>query len=151
MEILHGHKAGRNLFAEHRNLHFELLQFHLRVYCLTSHALTVHFYTRILALFAPNPYRPPEHSKDYTVDLTTHLTNTSLHNSEDNGESFVRLLDELVGYTVLRKNTDGASQNVLFTNDDVTGIMDQIQQILFETFEAAIANPVHFLVSMRHL
>ncbi|KAI0670003.1 tubulin-tyrosine ligase [Trametes maxima] len=152
-------------------------KFHLRVYCVASGALTVYVYDRILALFSAVPYTAPStEGRDIeatTLDLSPHLTNTSLHT--DRGEAGVRLLSELVGAHVLSSHssrkqqprprramgqileaeTIGASRReqaeqgfedrgLIFTADDVSRIKDQISEVLSETFKAAVEMSVHF-------
>ncbi|KAI0757105.1 tubulin-tyrosine ligase [Daedaleopsis nitida] len=81
------------------NLHGH--KFHLRVYCVASGAIRVYMYEHILALFSATPYTAPskEGSGHVAMDLSAHLTNTSLQT--ERGEAGVRLLDELVGCHVL--------------------------------------------------
>ena len=114
-------------------------KFHLRVYCVASGALKVYLYTRILALFSSVPFVLPE-AGDSNPSLTPHLTNTSLQT--DRGEAGVRLLDELVGCQILSQGWDRK-----FTGEDVGGLVNQIGEILSETFKAALENPVHFQVT----
>jgi hypothetical protein len=86
------------------------------------------------------------------VDLAAHLTNTSLHNAEDvhDSESFVKLLSELVGRPVLGTPREDPGEERLFTTEDLEGITSQMKEILAETFKAALANPVHFMVCDSH-
>jgi tubulin---tyrosine ligase len=118
-------------------------QFHLRVYCVASGALTLYIYTRILALFSASPYVypvPEDENKD--LDLTPHLTNTSLQINR--GEEGVRFLDELVGCDIL--SLDGAREGPKLTSTDLADIVDNLADVLAETFRAALENPVHFQV-----
>ncbi|KAG5654757.1 hypothetical protein H0H81_003765 [Sphagnurus paluster] len=103
-----------------------------------SGALQVYLYDRILALFSSVPYTDPIHSDGKApIDLTPHLTNTSLQ--KYNGEEGVRLLDELVGCQIL-----SSSDYATFQKEDSASIICQIVEILAETFRAALQNPVHF-------
>jgi tubulin--tyrosine ligase len=113
-------------------------KFHLRVYCVASGALKVYLYTRILALFSSVPFVLPG-AGDSNPPLTPHLTNTSLQT--DREEAGVRLLDELVGCQALSPGCDRK-----LTEEDVNDLVDQIGEILSETFKAALGNPVHFQV-----
>jgi len=116
-------------------------KFHLRVYCVASGALKVYLYTRILALFSSVPFALPE-TGDSNPPLAPHLTNTSLQT--DLGEAGVRLLSELVGCQALSPGWDRK-----LTEEDVNDLVDQIGEILSETFKAALENPVHFQVISR--
>lgn len=117
------------------------MQAHLRVYCVASGALKVYMYERILALFAPAPYEPPQAADDeHAMDLAPHLTNTALQ--QERGEEGVRLLDELVGCHII--SADGDS---LFSAENVSELKQQIADILADTFKAAVSNPIHFQVS----
>lgn len=109
-----------------------------------SGALTVYLYTRILALFSAAPYvNPSEQGSD--PDLVPHLTNTSLQT--DRGEAGVRLLDNLIGSSILSAN-DSHGQ---LTEDHIKHIIQKISEILAETFKAALENPVHFQVGLYQL
>jgi len=110
------------------------------VYCVASGALKVYLYTRILALFSSVPFALPE-AGDLAPSLTPHLTNTSLQT--DRGEAGVRLLDELVGCQILSPGWDRT-----LTEGDVKNLIDQMGEVLSETFKAALENPVHFQVSL---
>ncbi|KAL1677618.1 tubulin-tyrosine ligase family-domain-containing protein [Schizophyllum commune] len=122
--------------------HF-VVQFHLRAYCVASGALTLYLYDRILALFSSVPYAPPESSPDDAdIDLAPHLTNTSLQTHR--GEEGVRLLDELVGCTILGSDDGAATTEATFTKAHIADIVSHMREILSETFKAAMANPVHF-------
>ena len=114
-------------------------KFHLRVYCVASGALKVYHYPRVLALFSSMPFSLPE-SGDPNPSLAPHLTNTSLQTGL--GEAGVRLLEELVGCQILSPGWDRK-----LTEEDVNDLIDQIGQILSETFKAALGNPVHFQVT----
>jgi len=119
------------------------LQFHLRAYCVASGALKLYLYTRILALFSAVPYSSPLAGEDenLSIDLTPHLTNTSLQTHR--GEEGVRLLDELVGCDIL---SDSEHQWKL-TAEIVSSIIDQVAATLAETFKAALGDSsVHFQV-----
>lgn len=113
-------------------------KFHLRAYCVASGALRVHLYTRILALFSSVPFVLPE-AGDSNPSLKPHLTNTSLQT--DRGDAGVRLLSELVGCQILSSELDRK-----FTEEDMNALIDQMGEILSETFKAALENPVHFQV-----
>lgn len=103
--------------------------------------MTLYLYTRILALFSAVPYVKPFEPEDASeLDLTPHLTNTSLQT--DCGEAGVYLLDELVGLHIL----SAEDQHRRFSIKDVLEIQDQMSEILSETFKAALENPVHFQV-----
>lgn len=121
-------------------------QFHLRAYCVSSGALTLYLNSRILALFSAVPYSTPalkensEGEADSTIDLAPHFTNTSLQTHR--GEDGVRLLDELVGCHIL----SGGDKDLELTAADVGCIIDQMAEILAETFKAALQNPIHFQV-----
>ncbi|KLO14479.1 tubulin-tyrosine ligase [Schizopora paradoxa] len=110
-------------------------KFHLRAYCIASGDLTVYLYKRVLALFSAVPYSQPGTATD--LDLRPHLTNTCLQNDHD--ERNVRLLDELVGCQLL-----SSSNEAHFTDSDKNSLIDQMAEILANTFEAAVQNPVHF-------
>ncbi|PIL32063.1 hypothetical protein GSI_06767 [Ganoderma sinense ZZ0214-1] len=143
-------------------------KFHLRVYCVASGAIKVYVYERILALFSALPYTPPSKSAS-SIDLATHLTNTSLQTQR--GEAGVRLLDELVGCHLLsaapvprqrqparppyamgqaleqeaiRAARKQERQYPILTEEDVENLKSQIGAVLAETFKAAIEMSVHF-------
>jgi tubulin---tyrosine ligase len=104
----------------------------------------------VLALFSAVPYSPPaEGETGETVDLTPHLTNTSLQMHR--GEQGVLLLDELIGGRILSHYQSQDDDHVKLTTKDIAFIMDQIADILAETFKAALSNPVHFQVSHSFL
>ncbi|GLB36304.1 putative tubulin-tyrosine ligase family protein [Lyophyllum shimeji] len=117
-------------------------KFHLRAYCLASGALRVYLYDRILALFSAVPYATPVSNTegDTPLDLTPHLTNTSLQTHK--GEEGVRLFDELVGCQIL-PSVEG-SEPAVFTAKDSAEVVLQMVEILGDAFKAAIENPVHF-------
>ncbi|KAF9452618.1 tubulin-tyrosine ligase [Macrolepiota fuliginosa MF-IS2] len=120
-------------------------KFHLRAYCVASGALQLYLYDRILALFCSVPYsRPVSDQEDgeelYPTDLQAHLTNTSLQTSR--GEEGVRLFDELVGCHILdEKHADPTG---IFHESDRRSILQQLTQVLAETFHAALQLPIHF-------
>ncbi|KAK0233470.1 tubulin-tyrosine ligase [Armillaria fumosa] len=114
-------------------------KFHLRVYCVGSGALQLYIYKQILALFSALPYAPPERGEDESVDLTPHLTNTSLQTHR--GEEGVRLLGELVGCHI-QSGVDGT--NTQLTEAHIADLIEQISLVLAETFQAGLKNPVHF-------
>ena len=60
----------------------------------------------------------------------------------------MRLLDELVGCTILGSEDGAASTEATFTKAHIADIVSQMTQILSETFKAAMANPVHFQASI---
>lgn len=117
-------------------------KFHLRVYCVAVGALKVYAYNRILALFSAVPYKPPQavpsvEGDHSSVDLASHLTNTSLQ--VNGGEQSVRLLEELIGCHILSQEGDP-----LFTTANFEDIVQNLGKVLAETFKAALGNPVHF-------
>ncbi|KAK0246082.1 tubulin-tyrosine ligase [Armillaria nabsnona] len=114
-------------------------KFHLRVYCVASGALQLYVYKQILALFSALPYAPPERGENESIDLTPHLTNTSLQTHR--GEEGVRLLDELVGCHI-QSGVDGT--NIQLSEAHVADLIEQISSVLAETFQAGLKNPVHF-------
>ncbi|KAJ3750194.1 tubulin-tyrosine ligase [Lentinula detonsa] len=114
-------------------------KFHLRAYCVASGALTLYLYNRVLALFSSVPYSVPNAQDDFQVDLTPHLTNTSLQTHR--GEEGVRLLDELVGCHILSENSE---HHPILTSEDVSDILRQIAVVLADTFKAALENPINF-------
>ncbi|KAK0465415.1 tubulin-tyrosine ligase [Desarmillaria tabescens] len=116
-------------------------KFHLRVYCVASGALQLYVYKQLLALFSALPYAPPERGENESVDLTPHLTNTSLQTHR--GEEGVRLLDELVGCHI-QSGADGA--DIKLSEAHVADLLEQICAVLAETFKAGLQSPVHFQV-----
>jgi hypothetical protein len=105
-------------------------------------------YDRVLALFAAVPYVNPTKGEGVSnaaagnIDLTPHLTNTSLQ--IDRGEEGVHLLDELSGCHILSgADTD---RGALFTPEDIENIKVQMGSVLAETFKAALEMPIHFQV-----
>lgn len=128
-----------------------ILQFHLRAYFVASGALTLYMYPRILALFSAVPYSPPVVGDILPMDLTPHLTNTSLQPYR--GDAFVRLLDELVGCHVLPLSwplEDDIDEQMTLTVNDLAILKDQMADVLSETFRAALETPVHFQVCSSH-
>jgi len=123
-----------------------LVQFHLRAYFVASGALKLFMYDRVLALFAAVPYVTPTKGDDNVeapaVDLTPHLTNTSLQ--LDRGDDGVRLLDELSGCHIL--SGDNMEHGVLFTPEDIEDLKMQMGAVLAETFKAAVEMPIYFQV-----
>ncbi|KAG6850836.1 hypothetical protein H0H93_008139 [Arthromyces matolae] len=113
-------------------------KFHLRAYCVASGSLQVYLYDRILSLFSSVPYISPVDAS--TIDLTAHLTNTSLQTHK--GEENVRLFNELVGCRIFSPNGEETPEKL--TQGDVTEVIRQMGEALGETFKAALANPVHF-------
>ena len=101
----------------------------------------MYLYIRILALFSSLPYTPPKSHENVEINLAAHLTNTSLQT--DHGETFVRLLDELAGCSVLSDSSD--SQGTLRT-EDLDDIKDQMASLVGEAFKAALGMSVHFQV-----
>lgn len=154
----------QNVFHDHLLYH----QFHIRVYCVAAGELTVYLYTRMLALFSSKPFALPAPlptpGDTATIDLTPHLTNSSLLQTSRRGESSdlegVRLLDELVGCHILSRGASASTPgppvaNLLSGSDDpdstltsahVANIQDQIADALAETFTAALQSPIHFQV-----
>jgi hypothetical protein len=104
-------------------------------------------YPRVLSLFSAAPYSAPtmggisEGGVHVPVDLTPHLTNTSLQ--QHRGEEGVRLLDELVGCRILSQS--GSSQNYV-DSQLISALKDQMANVLSETFKAALETPIHFQV-----
>jgi tubulin---tyrosine ligase len=95
----------------------------------------------MLALFSAVPYSTPAEDEDSSIDLRPHLTNTSLQTYR--GEEGVRLLNELVGCDML---CDSGHQWKLAA-EHVNYIVDQVADILAETFRAALEDSsVHFQV-----
>lgn len=90
------------------------------------------------------PYQEPFQAADTSsvMDLRPHLTNTCLQEGQDEGN--VRLLQELIGSSVLSSPHEKAA----ITQEDVSNIMKQMEDILRETFTAALQMPVHFQVSV---
>lgn len=107
-------------------------------------------YDRVLALFAAVPYVSPTKGKDSddeahgNVDLTPHLTNTSLQS--DRGDEGVRLLDELSGCHIL--SGGNSDHGALFTPEDIEDLKVQMSTVLAETFKAAIEMPIYFQVRL---
>jgi tubulin--tyrosine ligase len=114
------------------------------VYCVASGDLTLYLYTRMLALFSSKHYTPPAPTVDDNIDLTPHLTNTSLQTRR--GGEGVRLFDELVGCHILSCGADAPSGGSILTLGHLTNIQDQIAEALSETFKAALQSPIHFQV-----
>lgn len=76
------------------------------------------------------------------MDLTPHLTNTSLQ--AHRGQESVRLLEELIGCHVL--SDSGTLDRPVLTSEDVAQIIEQMIGVLAETFKAALQTAVHFQV-----
>ncbi|KAG8870014.1 hypothetical protein FRB97_000431 [Tulasnella sp. 331] len=126
-------------------------KFHLRAYCAASGALKLYLCPRILALFAPSPYSVPivcetgpddDEGRGGHIDLTPHLTNTSLQRDNVDIDGNVRLLDELIGCQVYPSSPDGPKRHL--APEDISNIVNQVAEILTETFQAALAMSVHF-------
>jgi hypothetical protein len=98
----------------------------------------------MLALFSSKHYTPPAPTADDIIDLTPHLTNTSLQTHR--GEEGVRLFDELVGCHILSCGANAPGGRSILTLGHLTNIQDQIAGALSETFEAALQSPIHFQV-----
>ena len=108
---------------------------------MASGSLKVFLYEHVLALFSSEPYHTPSSMNlGEAPDLRPHLTNTCLQ--EDGDEDNVRLLEELIGSSIL----SSPDSDMALTQDDVLDIMKQMKGILCETFTAALAMPVHFQV-----
>lgn len=108
----------------------------------------MYLFSRILALFAAHPYQELGESEDFVdVDLAAHLTNTSQHDAEQNSEPYVKLLDELVGDTVLSASNNPPGSKKIFMDKHKQEVINQMKSILSETFKAALSNPVHFMVT----
>lgn len=105
-------------------------------------ALEVYLYDRILALFSAVPYvaTTTGSGESPSIDLTPHLTNTSLQ--IHNGEESVRLLEELIGCRIVSADQD----QLEFKREDTVSITSQMVGILAETFKAALESPIHFQV-----
>ncbi|KAJ8515266.1 hypothetical protein ONZ45_g7299 [Pleurotus djamor] len=116
-------------------------KFHLRAYCVCSGSIEVFLYTRVLALFSAQPYVYPPVMTNQKVDLSPHLTNTSLQ--VHRGEDGVRLFEELRGFSILSDEPNASAPRTL-TEEDIADIVQQMSAILAETFKAGIENPVHF-------
>lgn len=123
---------------------------------MASGALSIYLYPQILALFSAVPYVTPvlsefdgTESHISSVDLAPHLTNTSLQTHR--GEEGVRLLDELIGCSILSSDESGKGPDgyLTLTSGDVAAIKDQVAGVLAETFKAALEMPVHFQVGIR--
>jgi len=105
-------------------------------------------YDRVLALFAAVPYASPTKKEDdhddtpWNVDLTPHLTNSSLQ--IERGEEGVHLIDELSGCHIL--SGDDRNRRALFMPEDIENIKVQMCDVLAETFKAAVEMPIHFQV-----
>ncbi|KAI9462495.1 TTL-domain-containing protein [Lactarius psammicola] len=119
-------------------------KFHLRAYCVAAGDITLYLYTRVLALFSSKPYTLPAPAADGGIDLTPHLTNSSLQTHR--GEEGVRLFDELVGCHVMSDDAGGGPRSILLTQSHLENIQDQMAVTLSETFKAAIQSPIHFQV-----
>ncbi|KAG8999257.1 hypothetical protein FRB94_006345 [Tulasnella sp. JGI-2019a] len=135
-------------------------KFHLRAYFVASGALKLYLCPNILALFASSPYTSPEPiapragldgDEEETIDLRPHLTNTSLQSDKSDTEvqTNVRLLDELIGCRIYPIAGDTVAAETMkferrFSSQDVSGIIGQVTEILSDTFQAALAMPVHF-------
>ena len=120
-------------------------QFHLRAYCLAVGDIQIYLYDRILALFSPVPYVTPSSDQgSFSLDLTPHLTNTSLQIQR--GDDNVRLLGELVGCHIL-----SGESNAILRPSDIDTIIIQMRDVLADTFKAALQNPVHFQVNQPKL
>ncbi len=101
-------------------------KFHIRTYVLAVGALEVYVYTRMLALFAAEPYTSPEPS----ADLSKHLTNTCLQDGTREGS--VAELSSLPGIPDLHP-------------DWKNGVFHQICDVTGEVFEAAARSmSIHF-------
>ena len=120
------------------------MQFHLRAYCVASGDIKIYLYTRILALFSSEKYTSPTNTlvdeETGQIDLRPHLTNSSLQT--ELGENNVRLLDELEDSQILSGGNDGRK----LTCPDIDKLIEQMSEVLAETFKAAVQNPVHFQV-----
>ncbi|KAG8850138.1 hypothetical protein FRB96_000513 [Tulasnella sp. 330] len=118
---------------------------------LKRHKLQQVWEERILALFAPSPYSVPivcetgpddDEGRGGHIDLTPHLTNTSLQRDNVDIDGNVRLLDELIGCQVYPSSPDGPKRHL--APEDISNIVNQVAEILTETFQAALAMSVHF-------
>lgn len=125
-----------------------------------SGAISLYLYPQVLALFSAVPYSVPistdsvnDDSSHPVVDLTPHLTNTSLQTHRGDSEEGIRLLDELIGCSVFSTSNavgSNSQHGLIFTADDVATIKDQMAIALSETFKAALEMPVHFQVRVYH-
>lgn len=113
---------------------------------MASGALEVYLYTRILALFSSSPYESPRpiesDDSDGAIDLTPHLTNSSLQ--AHRGEEGVRLLSELVNCNIL--SHQDLDSSLTLTAEHIEAIVTQMADVLGEIFQAAVDSPVHFQV-----
>ncbi|KAK3049171.1 hypothetical protein LTR09_009590 [Extremus antarcticus] len=113
-------------------------KFHIRTYVLAVGGLKLYVYKRMLALFAADPYTPPNNDSDPAGpndDLSAHLTNTCLQTGEREGsvEDFWCLPSGVASATV--------------KGDWKQDVFDQICKITSEVFEAAARGmSVHFQV-----
>ncbi|KAH8927467.1 tubulin-tyrosine ligase [Atractiella rhizophila] len=142
-------------------------KFHLRVYVLAVGALKVYYHSpSVLALFSSLPYSAPSSSalESGDLDLRAHLTNTCLQRKSADepaeADKLVFTLDELVGceFPVDVDSTeegqgDGADADSTrkvgtreLTKEDVKEIKEKIGGVINETFNAALAQPIHFQV-----
>lgn len=112
---------------------------------MASGALRVYLYDRILSLFSSVPYEEPTDTS--SLDLMPHLTNTSLQTHK--GEEGVRLFNELIGCQILSSHEGDSS--LRFTRENMAEIVQQMVEVLRETFKAALENPVHFQVIPNHV
>ncbi|KAG1826124.1 tubulin-tyrosine ligase family-domain-containing protein [Suillus subaureus] len=112
-------------------------KFHLRAYFVASGALQL-----FICVCQPATKRGAvnDAAAPGNIDLTPHLTNTSLQ--IDRGEEGVHLLDELSGCHIL--SGDNTDRGALFTPTDIENIKVQMGSVLAETFKAALEMPIHF-------
>lgn len=99
-------------------------KFHIRCYVTCSGDLQVFVFDRMLALFAPTKFEPPNDNYNVLDDaqLECHLTNTCLQNDEETKSNSVMAFDELDDIPSHRRKQ----------------IKEQIHDIVSELFKAAI-------------
>ena len=93
------------------------------------------------------PFKEPseESESPEEIDLAPHLTNTCLQ--QHRGEQGVRLLQELIGCTIISEK----AEKTVLSATDVDDILQQISDILADTFRAAVQSPVNFQVRFCQL
>lgn len=112
-----------------------------QVYVLAAGALSVHVHHPFLALFAPTPYIfPPTFTKHGKVDLSSHLTNTCLQRTEDEGpasSTVVALLSNLSDHIILG---DSPFAGEKLGEERVRQMEEDVGLIVAETFSSGIAS-----------
>lgn len=94
----------------------------------------------MLALFSSSAYNRPTTELEGASNISAHLTNTALQ--ESHGEENVRLLQELVGCTLL----SGSNRDSVLTQADIERLTDNVAEILAEIFKPSLDSPIHFQV-----